>query len=72
MNDTSILHIKEQKTGLNKRQKEFNLLSQNIEELSRLIPELESAYEEMLRRIPTDLGSSPLLVVKQEQVPIFF
>ncbi|TLU96913.1 hypothetical protein FEM55_01995 [Dyadobacter sediminis] len=56
MNNTSILHIKEQKTGLNKRQKEFNLLLQNIEELNRLIPELESAYEEMLQRIPTDLN----------------
>lgn len=56
MNDTSILHIKEQKTGLNKRQKEFNLLSQNIEDLNRLIPELESAYEEILQRIPTDLN----------------
>lgn len=56
MNETSILHIKEPKTGLNKRQKEFNLLSQQIEELNRLIPELESAYDEMLQRIPTDLN----------------
>jgi len=56
MNETPILHIKEQKTGLNKRQKEFNLLSQHIEDLNRLIPELESAYDEILQRIPTDLN----------------
>jgi hypothetical protein len=55
MSETSVLRIHEKKEGLNKRQKEFNQLSEKIEDLDRLIPELRAAYEQMIQRIPTDL-----------------
>lgn len=64
MSETAILHISERKNVLNKRQKEFNQLSEKIEELDRLIPELESAYDQMIQRIPTDLD--PLIREYQE------
>ena len=64
MPETAILHINERKNVLNKRQKEFNQLSERIEELDRLIPELESAYDQMIQRIPTDLD--PLVKEYQE------
>lgn len=64
MPETAILHINERKNVLNKRQKEFNQLSEKIEELDRLIPELESAYKQMIQRIPTDLD--PLVKEYQE------
>jgi hypothetical protein len=64
MPETAILHINERKNVLNKRQKEFNQLSERIEELDRLIPELQSAYDQMIERIPTDLD--PLVREYQE------
>ena len=64
MPETAILHINERKNVLNKRQKEFNQLSEKIEELDRLTPELESAYDQMIQRIPTDLD--PLIREYQE------
>lgn len=55
MTDTAILHIPEQDKPLNKKQKEFNLLSDTIEALDRQIADLQQAYHEMLRRMPSDL-----------------
>lgn len=55
MTDTAILHIPEQDKPLNKKQKEFNILSDTIEALDRQIADLQQAYDEMLRRIPSDL-----------------
>lgn len=55
MTDTSILHILESEKPLNKKQKEFNILSETIEGLDRQIAELQQAYDEMLRRMPSDL-----------------
>lgn len=59
MTETSVLHIPEREKPLNKRQKEFNLLSEKIEMLDRQLSELRDAYDEMLRRIPTE--QDPLL-----------
>ena len=53
---SSVLRIGHSKTALNKRQKEFNLLSEKIELLDSLIPELKTAYDEILERIPKDLN----------------
>jgi len=55
MTDTAILHIPGQDKPLNKKQKEFNLLSETIEALDRQIAELKHAYDEMLRRMPAEL-----------------
>lgn len=55
MTDTAILHIPEQDKPLNKKQKEFNVLSDTIEALDRQIADLQQAYDEMLRRLPSDL-----------------
>ena len=55
MTDTAILHISEQDKPLNKKQKEFNVLSDTIDALDRQIADLQQAYDEMLRRIPSDL-----------------
>lgn len=55
MTDNAILHIPGQEKPLNKKQKEFNLLSETIEALDRQISDLQQAYDEMLRRIPSDL-----------------
>ena len=52
MTDTAILHIPELDKPLNKKQKEFNTLSNTIEALDRQIADLQNAYDEMLRRIP--------------------
>jgi hypothetical protein len=54
MTETSILHIPEKEKPLNKRQKEFNLLSEKIEMLDGQLAELREAYDEMLRRIPSE------------------
>ena len=62
-NTAPLLRIGQPKSDLNKRQKEFNLLSEKIEQLDNLIPELENAREEMIRRIPTDLN--PLVMEYQ-------
>lgn len=55
MTDTAILHIPEQDKPLNKKQKEFNLLSHTIEALDSQIADLQQAHDEMLRRMPSDL-----------------
>ncbi|SDE06108.1 hypothetical protein SAMN04487996_103233 [Dyadobacter soli] len=55
MTDTAILHIPGQDKPLNKKQKEFNTLSETIEALDRQIADLQQAYDEMLRRMPSDL-----------------
>ncbi|GGN02767.1 molecular chaperone DnaJ [Dyadobacter beijingensis] len=55
MTDTAILHIPESEKPLNKKQKEFNLLSETIEALDRQLAELQHAYDEMLRRMPAEL-----------------
>lgn len=52
---TSILHIPASEKPLNKKQKEFNLLSETIEVLDRQMAELQEAYDEMLRRMPSEL-----------------
>ena len=62
-NTAPLLRIGQPKSDLNKRQKEFNLLSEKIEQLDNLIPELETARDEMIRRIPTDLN--PLVMEYQ-------
>ncbi|MCE7040922.1 hypothetical protein [Dyadobacter sp. CY312] len=62
-NTAPLLRIGQPKSDLNKRQKEFNLLSEKIEQLDNLIPELENARDEMIRRIPTDLN--PLVMEYQ-------
>jgi hypothetical protein len=62
-NTAPLLRIGQPKSDLNKRQKEFNLLSEKIEQLDKLIPELENARDEMIRRIPTDLN--PLVMEYQ-------
>jgi triphosphoribosyl-dephospho-CoA synthetase len=56
MPQTYLLYIGESTSALNKRQREFNQLSKKIEHLDQLIPELQTAYEQMLSRIPTDLN----------------
>jgi hypothetical protein len=53
---TSVLHIGHSKTALNKRQKEFNRLTEKINQLDLLIPELRAAYDQILDRIPKDLN----------------
>lgn len=55
MTDTAILHIPGQDKPLNKKQKEFNVLSETIEALDRQTADLQWAYDEMLRRMPSDL-----------------
>ncbi len=55
MTDTAILHIPGLDKPLNKKQKEFNTLSETIEALDRQIADLQQAYDEMLRRMPSDL-----------------
>lgn len=56
MSQTSVLYIGESASVLNKRQEEFNQLSEKIEQLDRLIPELQAACDQMISRIPTDLN----------------
>lgn len=53
---TSVLRIGQSKTALNKRQKEFNLLTEKIEQLDLLLPELKAAYDQILDRIPKELN----------------
>ncbi|WP_221390861.1 hypothetical protein [Dyadobacter sp. NIV53] len=56
MINTALLRIGQPKSVLNKRQKEFNQLSEKIEQLDHLIPELKSARDQIIQRIPTDLN----------------
>lgn len=53
---TSVLRIGNSKTDLNKRQKEFNRLTEKIEQLDLLIPELKEAYDQILERIPREMN----------------
>ena len=53
---TSVLRIGNSKTDLNKRQKEFNRLTEKIEQLDLLIPELKEAYDQILERIPKEMN----------------
>lgn len=55
MTDTAILHIAESDKPLNKKQKEFNQLSETIETLHHQLAELRDAYDEMFRRMPSEL-----------------
>lgn len=63
MTNTSLLRIGQPKSVLNKRQKEFNQLSEKIEQLEQLIPELKTARDQIIERIPTDLN--PLILEYQ-------
>ena len=60
---TSLLRIGQPKSVLNKRQKEFNQLSEKIEQLDQLIPELREARDQIIQRIPKDLN--PLVMEYQ-------
>lgn len=51
MQKSSVLRIGQPKTVLNKRQKEFNQLSDKIEQLDKLIPELRNAYHLLMERV---------------------
>lgn len=60
---TSLLRINNTKSGLNKKQKEFNQLTEKIELLEQQIPELKNAYEQILARYPKEL--TPLVLEYQ-------
>jgi len=62
-NTAALLRIGQPKSVLNKRQKEFNQLSEKIEHLDQLIPELKEARDQIIQRIPTDLN--PLVMEYQ-------
>lgn len=47
----SVLRIGQPKAVLNKRQKEFNQLSERIEQLDKLIPELKATYHLLIERV---------------------
>lgn len=51
MQRSSVLRIGQPKTVLNKRQKEFNQLSERIEQLDILIPELRATYYLLIERV---------------------
>jgi len=51
MQRSSVLRIGQPKTILNKRQKEFNQLSERIEQLDILIPELRNTYHLLIERV---------------------
>ena len=51
MQRSSVLRIGQPKTVLNKRQKEFNQLSEKIEQLDQLIPELRATYYLLIERV---------------------
>lgn len=54
--NNSLLRIGKPKSELNKRQREFNELSENIERLTTIIAELKTSKDEVLARYPTDLN----------------
>jgi hypothetical protein len=60
---TSLLRINNTKSGLNKKQKEFNLLTEKIAFLEQQIPELKNAYDQILARYPKEL--TPLVMEYQ-------
>ncbi|MBE9464629.1 hypothetical protein ACFP1I_04395 [Dyadobacter subterraneus] len=51
MQRSSVLRIGQPKTVWNKRQKEFNQLSEKIEQLDKLIPELRTTYHLLIDRV---------------------
>ncbi|WP_159466908.1 hypothetical protein [Dyadobacter sp. 3J3] len=63
MQRSSVLRIGQPKTVLNKRQKEFNQLSEKIEQLDKLIPELRSSYFLLVERVQKEYN--PLVMEYQ-------
>ena len=64
MQRSSVLRIGQPKTVLNKRQKEFNQLSERIEQLDKVIPELKSTYELLIERVQKEYN--PIVMEYQE------
>ena len=63
MQTSSVLRIGQPKTVLNKRQKEFNQLSERIEQLDKLIPELRSTYYVLIERVQKEYN--PIVIEYQ-------
>ena len=64
MQKSSVLRIGQPKTVLNKRQKEFNQLSERIEQLDKVIPELRNTYELLIERVQKEYN--PIVMEYQE------
>ena len=64
MQRSSVLHIGQPKTVLNKRQKEFNQLSERIEQLDKVIPDLRNTYELLIERVQKEYN--PIVMEYQE------
>ncbi|MCF2444888.1 hypothetical protein L0657_13050 [Dyadobacter sp. CY345] len=64
MQRSSVLRIGQPKTVLNKRQKEFNQLSERIEQLDKVIPELRNTYELLIDRVQKEYN--PIVMEYQE------
>lgn len=64
MQRSSVLRIGQPKTVLNKRQKEFNQLSERIEQLDKVIPELQNTYELLIERVQKEYN--PIVMEYQE------
>jgi len=64
MQKSSVLRIGQPKTALNKRQKEFNQLSERIEQLDKVIPELQNTYELLIERVQKEYN--PIVMEYQE------
>lgn len=63
MQKASVLRIGQPKSVLNKRQKEFNQLSEKIEQLDLLIPELRNSYHLLIERVKNEYN--PLVMEYQ-------
>ena len=64
MQKSSVLRIGQPKTALNKRQKEFNQLSERIEQLDKVIPDLRNTYELLIERVQKEYN--PIVMEYQE------
>lgn len=64
MQRSSVLRIGQPKTVLNKRQKEFNQLSERIEQLDKVIPELRNTYQLLIERVQKEYN--PIVMEYQE------
>ena len=64
MQKSSVLRIGQPKTVLNKRQKEFNQLSERIEQLDKVIPDLRNTYELLIERVQKEYN--PIVLEYQE------
>jgi len=64
MQKSSVLRIGQPKTALNKRQKEFNQLSERIEQLDKVIPDLRNTYELLIERVQKEYN--PIVLEYQE------